>query len=95
MTTKNELIKHFEDNQRLCEEFLFGDWEDLLGWTVKLVDEYGGEDCGSTYYSVYKFTRGSEEFYLRFDGYYQSHYGADYESFSEVEPAKKEITVWK
>jgi hypothetical protein len=94
MTTKNELIKHFENDSDLCEVFMHGDGHDLLGWTVKQEEHYGGEDQGSTYFTVYRFTQGTEEFFLRFDGFYQSHYGTDYETFSEVKPMKKEITVW-
>lgn len=51
----------------------------------------GGEDCGSTYYTVYQFDlNGSETFYLRFDGWYASHYGCDYSDFREVQP--KQVT---
>ncbi len=52
----------------------------------ELVDSYGGEDQGSTYYAVWKFTRGDETVFIRFFGYYASYNGADYEGFRQVFP---------
>jgi hypothetical protein len=55
-----------------------------------LVDDYGGEDMGSTYYTVHKFTRGDEEVFIKFYGFYSSYNGTDYEGFCQVFP--KEVT---
>lgn len=94
----------------LAEAAMHREWPDLTwkytkGWLdehpeiaaikAELMDEGGGMDEGSTYYAVYKFTLpDGDEFAIRFYGYYASHYGADYEDFTEVKPQKKEITVW-
>lgn len=59
--------------------------------TIEHVDNYGGEDCGREYYSIYKFTRGDEVCYIKFDGWYASHYGSEYENMFEVKP--KEVMV--
>jgi hypothetical protein len=70
---------------------------DFEGWAVdrgvskpELVDDYGGEDMGSIYYAVWKFTRGDETVFIKFFGYYASYNGADYEGFRQVSP--KEVT---
>jgi hypothetical protein len=55
-----------------------------------LVDNYRGEDMGSSYYAVHKFTRDGEEVFIRFRGFYASYDGADYEGFDQVFP--REVT---
>ncbi len=55
-----------------------------------VVDSYGGEDMGSTFYTVYKFTRDGEEVFIKFFGFYASHIGVDYEGFRQVFP--QEVT---
>lgn len=55
---------------------------------VSLKDSYGGEGQGEEYWSVYYFPKLN--LYVKFEGYYQSHHGAEYESCSEVIP--KEVT---
>jgi hypothetical protein len=54
------------------------------------VDSYGGEDMGSTYYAIYKFTRDGEEVFIKFYGFYTSYDGSDYRDFCQVFP--KEVT---
>lgn len=91
--TKNEIIDFFNANASEAKHFMYECPNlDLFGEVVATcVDSYGGEDCGSTYYAVWKFvTPDGEEFYLRFDGWYASHYGCDYQGFAEVRP--KEVT---
>lgn len=68
----------------------FENWADPLGITFTMVDNYGGEDQGSTYYTVYKFERGDEVVFIKFYGYYASYNGTDYEGFRQVFP--KEVT---
>lgn len=64
-----------------------GDVESLPeGITAETVEHYGGEDQGSEYYAVYKFVRGDEICYVRFEGFYASFHGADYEDCFEVAP---------
>lgn len=96
--TKQDIIDYFKENSRQAECAMEEYWsqpDDWVNVTSSCVDAYGGEDCGSTYYSVYEFhidncrlTRVT--FYLRFDGWYASHYGTDYQDFREVRP--KQVT---
>jgi hypothetical protein len=101
--TKQDIIDYFKGNNNLhpddqdwgynnnaAEAAMYDDWQQPDGWenvTSKSMDHYGGEDCGSTYYTIWKFTvDGTDTFYLRFDGWYASHYGTDYQDFREVQP---------
>lgn len=100
--TKQDIIDYFKgtDNIRPGEEWdynnnaaeaaMYDDWDQPENWdnvTSKSVAHYGGEDCGSTYYTVYQFDlEGGETFWLKFNGWYASHYGCDYEDFSEAKP---------
>lgn len=60
-----------------------------------LVEGFGGEDMGSTYYAVHKFTRGDETVFIKFYGYYASYNGADYEGFVFVTPKEKTVVVYE
>lgn len=52
---------------------------------VRHVDNYGGEDCGAEYWSVYEFSLttkdSSESVYVKFNGWYQSYNGSEYEEW--------------
>lgn len=56
-----------------------------------LVEEYGGDNdkYGLSYYKVYKFVRGDEITYVKFDGIHRSHYGTDFHAFYRVDPVEK------
>lgn len=58
---------------------------------VTTADEYGGEGMGEEYWTIYKFSRGNEEVYVKFDGSYQSYDGSTYDSWFFVTP--KQVTV--
>lgn len=64
---------------------------------IKEVASYGGEDCGSEWYSIQYFE--NHDVYVRVDGYYQSHYGTEFynewDCCSEVRPKQKTITVYE
>ena len=51
------------------------------GIAVKHVDNYGGEDCGSEYWSVYEFSKGNEKVFVKFNGWYQSYNGSEFEEW--------------
>lgn len=67
-----------------------------LGY-AQVVKQHGGEGQGSSYYTVRYFK--DHDVYIRVDGYYQSHYGTDFEpwdkSASIVTPKEKTITVYE
>ena len=62
---------------------------------VKLLDQYGGEDMGSEYWSVYSFSKDNETFFIKFYGWYASHVGSEYQGYKFVSPQQKTITVYK
>lgn len=65
---------------------LIGDYE--------VVEHYGGEGQGETFYSVKYFPL--HDVYIKTEGYYYSYEGAEFEDFGEeVRPKKKTITVYE
>lgn len=65
------------------------------GITFAREDNYGGEDMGSEYWSVYSFTKGDTAVFVKFDGYYQSFDGSTYEDFTFVKPMPVQKIEWK
>mgnify|MGYP000253119155 CR=1 FL=1 len=55
------------------------------------VERYGGSERGIDYWSVYKIN----DVYVKFDGYYQSYDGAEFEEMLIVSPVEQTVTVWK
>lgn len=80
-----------EYSATLCAEHDLAFWN--AGITVELADSYGGEGMGDQYWCVYKFSRGDETEYLKFDGWYQSYNGAEYTNCFWVK--RKEVVVTK
>lgn len=69
---------------------------DYLGLgEVEEVAQYGGKDCGSTWYSVKYFK--DHDVYIRIDGHYQSYHGTEfYDGYGyEVRPQERIITVFE
>lgn len=64
---------------------------DSLRLDVKCSGEYGGEDMGSDYWSVYKFTLDDVSVYVKFQGFYQSYNGAEFSEWFFVEPKEKVV----
>ena len=101
------------DGEDVCAEFMHGDYghfeaimkvrypDDKI--TLEGVDCYGGEDQGSEYYHIWKFSlvedqalaTGQPVEYIRFDGCYASHYGTDYEGYKYVRPTEKVVIVYE
>jgi len=81
-------VEDWEYNSEATNEFLLK--ESSLCILHKYVDSFGGEGQGEMYWSVYKFTKGTEAVYVKFNGSYQSYNGSEYDEFFFVEP--KEVT---
>ena len=66
-------------------------------FSAKNIDHYGGEDCGSEYWYVVEITdlETNKSCRVKFNGHYQSHYGADFTDYHEVKQVQKTITVWE
>ena len=100
---KQQVTEYLDSNREICEEFMIEcgyvqDWEsDALPFGYKGVDSYGGEDQGSDFYSVILIRNPDnhdEQYYIKFQGWYASYNGAEYEGWSFVEPKQKTITVY-
>lgn len=69
---------------------------DLSGTTItsfEEVDSYGGEGKGEDYWIVYKFVSVNNEVaYVKFNGYYYSYDGANYNNWFFVEPKQVMVT---
>ena len=63
--------------------------------TVTNVDSYGGEDMGSDYWAVYSFSKDNETVFIKFYGWYASHYGSEYRGYKFVNPQQKIVTVYE
>ena len=64
------------------------------------VESYGGEDMGSSYWSVFELKKeGTDEsVYVRLDGWYQSYHGSecdDYEAWNQVQKKSVETFVYE
>lgn len=60
------------------------------GYTIQCVAQEGGEDKGSNYFTVIKFSNGIKQVFVKFYGWYSSYSGCDYEGFRHVMP--QEVT---
>ncbi len=76
-------------------DILVDEYKEFEDIKVDFVKSYGGENCGSDYWSVVKFTDDTGSVLVKFQGWYSSYHGADYEDWSFVEPKQKTITVYE
>lgn len=101
MQTLKEIVTSIlDENRDLCNDAMHGDLGDPeeftdLSISTKCVDNYGGEDQGSDYWSVHEFSKDSEKVYVKFQGWYASHYGSEYQEYLFVEPKQKLVTVFE
>ena len=103
MTDFKQMVTDCLNNNRaICEEFMYEggyvDWRfDELPFEYKGVDSQGGEGEGSDFYSVILIRNPDnhdEQYHIKFQGWYASYNGAEYEGWSFVEPKQKTITVY-
>lgn len=80
-------ISYEENKKKLFKQLALG--------KIKEIDQYGGEDQGSTWYTVKYFV--DHDVYIRTDGYYSSYNGTDFDQGfgREVKPTQKTITVYE
>lgn len=105
---KDLLIATLKSNRKLCDGLMHAE----KGWNVmtysqgilnnfcdgaEVLDNYGGENQGSTYYSVILFELKDGQGYvtLKFEGWYASYNGADFERFFEVHGVEVTKTEWR
>jgi hypothetical protein len=74
-------------------------WADPMFQNFKMSEEahYGGEGKGSEYWTIFKLTdkETNDDFFIKFDGYYASYSGTDWETVSQVVPVDKTVVDWK
>ena len=98
MNLHDTLFDYFIYNNNEAERFMRGCRTCIvqsIDTSYSEVDSYGGEDCGSTYYRVYCFQSKDEKVYIKFNGWYASHYGSEYRDFEIVTPQQRTITVYE
>ena len=59
------------------------------------VDSYGGEEQGRDYWSIYAFHDEANVVYVKFDGWYASYHGSEYEEWFFVEPRQVQVTQFE
>ena len=100
---KQQVTDYLNSNREICEELMYDcgfvkDWEsDSLPFEYKSVDSYGGENQGSDFYSAILIRNPDnydEQYYIKFQGWYASYNGAEYQDWSFVEPKQKTVTVY-
>ena len=101
---KQQVTDYLNNNRVACENLTYEgsyvkDWsqDENNPFDYKSVDSYGGEDQGSDFYSVILIRNPDnhdEQYHIKFQGWYASYSGAEYDNWSFVEPKQKTITVY-
>ena len=101
---KQQVTEYLNGNRAICEELMHEggyvkDWtqDDNDPFEYKGVDSYGGEGQGSDFWSVIQIRNPddhNEQYYIKFQGWYASYNGAEYDNWYFVEPKQKTITVY-
>lgn len=94
--TGEQILEKIQANMSVSE-FAYEDYssEELGLGEVKVVDKYGGEDKGSTWYKVQYFVE--HDVYIRTDGWYSSYDGTYFDEGygSVVKPVEKMVTFYE
>lgn len=100
--TFQQIVDKLNEKEISINEFGDGDFGSSIddeAWTtcfveglgiIKEVEQYGGEDQGSTWYTVRHFV--DHDVYIRVDAYYSSYEGADFGDSIYVEVFPTEVT---
>ena len=100
---KQQVTDYLNDNRNICEELMYEgayamDWEsDGLHFDYKGVNSHGGEDQGSDFWTVILIRNPinhDEQYHIKLQGWYASYNGAEFDSWSFVEPKQKTTTVY-
>ncbi len=102
--TDSDIINNFFQSD-MDDEYSSGRWiseekntflDTMQEQNVKFeyVTNHGGEGEGEAFWSVYKFTDGTDEVFVQFDGYYQSYDGSTFNEFFFVKPREVMVTQY-
>lgn len=81
------------DNEKIARELEEEDELEGIG-TIEMVKSWGGEGQGDDIGRVFYFP--GHNVYMRIDGYYQSHYGSEWDDDPyEVKPQPQQVTVYE
>lgn len=64
------------------------------GFTAEAIESFGDKGVGDTYWSVVRFTKNDESALVKFDGWYASYNGAEYEEWFFVEAREVMVTKY-
>ena len=101
--TSNDILESFFESA-MTDEYSKWDNEEIKEFRSVLAsdliqfkhqDNYGGEGMGEDYWSVYKFTDGKEQVFVKFEGWYASYNGSEFSEWFFVVPALKTITIYE
>ena len=99
---KQQVTEYLNNNRVICEELMHEggytkDWTKKDVFEYEIVDYHGGEREGSDFYSVILIRNPDnhdEQYHIKFQGWYTSYSGAEYDNWYFVEPKQKTITVY-
>ena len=107
MSLKEAVKKFLEENSSDLEAAFFhenitdyGDYPELeeelqqAGIAFECVEQEGGEGEGDHYHTVYKFSKDSEDIFVKFSGWYASYHGSEMNDYRIVTPKKVEIIIY-
>lgn len=81
----------FRIQSSLMEGWISSDTRSKLednNFVVECIQHHGGEDEGTEYWGIWKFTSGGKSVFIRFNGYYQSFCDTEYLGYEFVVPTE-------
>ena len=85
-------VEHGKWDDDVCSAFR----QKLAELNIKIEneDQHGGEGEGDQYWNVYRFSRGDEEVFAKFDGSYASYCGSEFYEWYFCEKTPQQIFVY-
>ena len=93
----NEIITAFFESEYGAKktDFWLNKFLAENGITATYMDSHGGEDQGSEYWTIYKFSNGTDDCYIQFNGWYASYHGSEFTEYFAVEPYEVKVTRYR
>jgi len=71
------------------------EFDELYGLEFREIEQYGGEGQGEEYWTVYEFSNmNGDTAYVKFEGWYASHHGSEFQELYLVRPKEVVKTEW-
>lgn len=90
-----EFIDNLDSGEKTC--MFHGEpigFFENYSFNIELMEQHGGEGEGDQYWSVWKFFKGSESVYYKFNGWYASYNGAEFTEVFRVHPKQVMVTQY-